>query len=237
MIPSRMGEERREYPLSEELQILTEEVVLGEAHQIDEGVLLGYPAERKIKCKELIIGKKAKVRSGSVIYQGSQIGDNLETGHNVVIREENIIGDDFSIWNNSVLDYGCKIGNRVKIHSGVYIAQYTVIEDDVFIAPGVMVANDLHPGCKYSAHCMKGPIIKKGAQIGLNVTLLPFITIGEHSLVGAGSVVTKDVPPRSVVYGNPARVVKNIDDLSCSTHLTDKPYTGHPIRSARSLRT
>ena len=73
---------------------------------------------------------------------------------------------------------------------------------------------------------MKEPIIKKGAQIGVNVTLLPFITVGEGSLIGGGSVVTKDVPPRSVAYGNPARVIKNIDDVRCITGLTDKPYGG-----------
>ena len=206
--------------------ILSEKVALGEGCEIDEGVLIGYPSDRMIQFERLLIGKNARIRSGSVIYSGSEIGDNLQTGHNVLIREENLIGDNFRIWNNSVVDYGCVIGNNVKIHCSVYIAQYTVIEDDVFMAPGVMVANDLHPDCKYSAQCMKGPIIKKGAQIGVNVTLLPFITVGEGSLIGGGSVVTKDVPPRSVVYGNPARVIKNIDDVRCITGLTDRPYGG-----------
>ena len=217
--------------------ILNEKVALGEGCEIDEGVLVGYPSDRIIQPERLIIGKNARVRSGSVIYCGSEIGDNLQTGHNVLIREQNLIGDNFRIWNNSVVDYGCVIGNNVRIHCGVYIAQYTVIEDDVFMAPGVIVANDLHPNCKYSAQCMKGPIIKKGAQIGVNVTLLPFITIGEHSLIGGGSVVTKDVPPRSVVYGNPARVVENISNLRCTMGVTDKPYGRHPIRGIRSSRT
>ena len=206
--------------------ILNEKVALGEGCEIDDRVVIGYPSDRMIQFERLLIGKNARVRSGSVIYGGSEIGDNLQTGHNVLIREENLIGDNFRIWNNSVVDYGCVIGNNVKIHCSVYIAQYTVIEDDVFMAPGVIVANDLHPGCRYSAQCMKGPIIKKGAQIGVNVTLLPFITVGEGSLIGGGSVVTKDVPPRSVVYGNPARVVKNIDDVRCIMGLTDKPYGG-----------
>jgi len=220
--------------MSPDSAISRERVVLGDGCEIDEGVLVGYPTDRLLQSERLIIGRNARIRSGSVIYCGSRIGDNLQTGHNVLIREENAIGESFRIWNNSVVDYGCTIGNNVKIHCGVYVAQYTMIEDDVFMAPGVVVANDIHPGCRHSDRCMKGPTIRKGAQIGVNVTLLPFITVGEGSLVGGGSVVTKDVPPRSVVYGNPARVAKNIDDVRCINGLTDNPYGGHPVRGARS---
>ena len=172
----------------------------------------------------MLIGRKAKIRSGSVIYLGSKIGHHLETGHNVIIREQNKIGNYFSIWNNSVVDYGCTIGNKVKIHSNVYVAQFTKIEDDVFLAPGVTIANDPHPGCRFSKKCMRGPIIKKGVKIGVNVTILPFVTIGEYSLIGAGSVVTKGIPPYSVAYGNPARVIKSIYELRCPIGITDKPY-------------
>ena len=223
--------------MSQKLEILSEKVTLGEGCQIDDGVLIGYPSDRMIQSERLIIGENARIRSGSVIYGGSEIGDNLQTGHNVVIREKNLIGDNFRIWNNSVVDYGCVIGNNIKIHCGVYIAQYTVIEDDVFMAPGVMVANDIHPGCSYSAQCMKGPIIKKGAQIGVNVTLLPFVTIGEYSVIGGGSVVTEDVPPRSVAYGNPARAVRSIDSIRCTSGLTNKPYGKHPICGGPGSRT
>jgi len=220
--------------MSPDSAISRERVLLGDGCEIDQGVLVGYPTDRLLQSERLIIGRNARIRSGSVIYCGSRIGDNLQTGHNVLIREENAIGESFRIWNNSVVDYGCTIGNNVKIHCGVYVAQYTMIEDDVFMAPGVVVANDIHPGCQYSGRCMKGPIIKKGAQIGVNVTLLPFITVGEGSLVGGGSVVTKDVPPRSVVYGNPARVAKDIDDVRCINGLTDNPYGGHTVRGPRS---
>jgi len=191
------------------------DVYLGDGHEIDDGVMIGYPTGRPIVDHRLVIGSGARIRSGTVIYAGTTIGAGLNTGHNVVIREENAIGDHFSIWNNSTIDYGCRIGAEVKIHTGVYVAQFTIIEDGVFLAPGVVIANDPRPGCANAKDCMRGPTIKRRAQIGCNVTILPYVTIGEGALVGAGSVVVHDVPPRSVVVGNPARVIKNIDNLTC----------------------
>ena len=195
--------------------------IVGEGSQIDESVLLGYPTGRKIEVVKTVIGDRARIRSNTVIYTNVVIGDDLETGHNVVIREENVIGNSFRVWNNSAVDYGCKIGNGVRIHNNVYVAQYTMIEDDVFLAPGVIIANDPHPIC---TKCMRGPTIKRGARVGVNATLLPTITVGEYSLVGAGSVVTVDVPPHTVVYGVPARPVKAIDALECPLNLVDRPY-------------
>ncbi|GFP43696.1 UDP-2-acetamido-3-amino-2,3-dideoxy-glucuronate N-acetyltransferase, partial [Candidatus Hakubella thermalkaliphila] len=200
---------------------IPEWVKIGKNYDIDEGAIVGYKPSRNVPSLETIIGENARIRSGAVIYAGSRVGDNLETGHGVVIREESVIGDNFSIWNNSTVDYGCKIGNNVKIHCNCYIAQFTTIEDDTFFAPGVVVANDPHPVC---TKCMKGPTIKKGARIGINATLLPHIVIGEYSLVGAGSVVTKGVPPKTVACGNPAKVVKSIDELKCPLGLVDNPY-------------
>lgn len=199
-------------------------VKLGSGCRVEKGAVVGYKPGRAIKNLNLYIGKDAHIRSGSVIYAGSHIGESLATGHNAVIREENRIGDRLSIWNNSVIDYGCRIGNNVKIHSNVYIAQFTTIEDNVFIAPGVSIANDIHPGCELSGKCMRGPVIRKGAQIGVNATILPFVTIGEGALVGSGAVVTRDIPPHSVAYGNPARVRGKTKSLKCITGLSQKPY-------------
>lgn len=199
-------------------------VILGKDCQADEGVVLGYATGRKIPQTELVIGDHAQIRTGSVIYQGSSIGAHLTTGHNVVIREENRIGNHFTLWSNAFVDYGCRIGHEVKIHVNCYIAQFTTIEDNVFLAPGVTVANDLHPGCQHSNDCMTGPTIKEGAQIGVNATILPFVTIGDHSVIGSGAVVVQDVPPRSVVVGNPGKVICTVDDLKCESGLTDFPY-------------
>jgi acetyltransferase-like isoleucine patch superfamily enzyme len=203
-------------------------VHLGEDCNIDAGVLLGYPSGRTVSDKVLHIGERARIRHGTILYGGTSIGAGLQTGHNVTIREENTIGDDFSIWNNSTVDYGCRIGSNVKIHTNVYVAQYTTIEDDAFLAPGVTIANDLHPGCAFAKECMRGPTIKRGAQIGCNVTILPYVTIGEGALVGAGSVVVRDVPARTVVVGNPAREVKSVEDLHCPT---GRRVTCPPARS------
>ena len=179
-------------------------ISIQEDPQIDEDVILGYPSGRLETEGDVVLGKCAKIRSGSVIYQKVRIGDDFETGHHVVVREQNQIGDSVSIWSNTIIDYGCRIGNRVKIHSNGYVAQYSVIEDDAFIAPGTIFANDKYPVSTE----LQGPHIKKGARIGINVTILPGVVIGENALIGAGSVVTKDVPAGAVVVGNPARVLR-----------------------------
>lgn len=178
---------------------------------IDEQVHLAYPADRGIP-RPLVLGDAARLRTGTVVYSGSVIGDRFSTGHNVVIREECRIGDDVSVWTGSLVDYGCRIGNRVKIHSKCYVAQYSVIEDDAFLAPGVSLANDLYPGSLESAAAMCGPVIERGAQLGINVTVLPYVRIGAGTIVGAGSVVVKDLPPGVIAAGSPARVIRDVPD-------------------------
>lgn len=186
-----------------------------EVTQADHGVLVGYPVSRA-SAEPLVLGAGARLRSGTVLYDGSTIGRGLQTGHGVVIREACEVGDDVSVWTNSVIDYGCRIGDRVKIHCNCYVAQYSELEDDVFLAPGVMIANDLYPGDRRSAQLMAGPRIGAGAQIGVNVTILPFVRIGAGALIGAGSVVTRDIPAAVVAFGNPAvprRAVAELPDI------------------------
>lgn len=187
-------------------------VVIDPAAVRDPGVIVGYPVSRA-GAGPLELGEGARLRSGTVLYDGSRIGPGLQTGHGVVIREQNEIGADVSVWSNTVIDYGCRIGDRVKIHSNCYIAQFTVIEDGAFLAPGVTIANDLYPGDERSADLMRGPHIEAGAQIGVNVTILPFVRIGAGAIIGSGAVVTRDVPPGFVAYGNPALPRRKVADL------------------------
>jgi len=182
--------------------------------KIGDNVSIGAKTLRKITQKETSIGENAIFLSNSVVYEGVNIGNNLIIGHNSVIREENQIGTNFKLWNNSNIDYRCKIGDNVKVHSNCYIAQYTVVEDNVFIGPGTITTNDKYPGSKDAENRLEGPILKKGAQIGANVVILPGVIIGERSVIGAGSVVTKDIPPGTIAYGNPAKIIGKTDEES-----------------------
>jgi acetyltransferase-like isoleucine patch superfamily enzyme len=203
-------------------------LLLGEEAECDPGVLVGYRPGRHVADLTLRLGAGARLRSGTVIYAGSTIGAGLQTGHNVVIREQNALGDRVQIWNNTTVDYGCRIGSNVKIHTNCYIAQFTVLEDDVFLAPGVTIANDLHPGCAFSGECMRGPTLKRGVQVGVNATLVPRITIGDYAVIGSGAVVTGDIPPYSLVVGNPGRVIKRVDAITCKTGVATEGFGYHP---------
>ncbi|CAA9349437.1 MAG: hypothetical protein AVDCRST_MAG34-1662 [uncultured Nocardioidaceae bacterium] len=190
---------------------------------IDPGVLVGYPPDRPV-AGTLVLGSEPRLRSGTVVYDGSRIGDRLQTGHHVVIREQCEIGDDVSVWSNSVIDYGCRMGHRVRIHSNCYVAQYTEVEEDAFLAPGVTCANDLYPGQPASARAMTGPVIGARAQLGVNVTVLPYVRIGEGALVGGGSVVTRNLPAGVVAFGCPAVVRGHVEELvSIGTRVVRDP--------------
>lgn len=181
--------------------------------KVGESVTIGAKTLRNITTAAAKIGDNAVFLSNSIVYDGVNIGNSLIIGHNAIIREENVIGDNFKLWNNSVVDYGCRIGNNVKVHCNCYIAQFTKIEDDVFIAPGAITTNDKYPGRKDAEKHLKGPTIKKGAQIGAGSVIMPGVTIGANSIIGAGSVVTKDIPADVVAYGNPARVAGKRSEL------------------------
>ncbi len=199
-------------------------VKLGSGVRIDKGAIIGYPSGRAVADPVLAIGAGSLIRAGAVLYEGSRIGRNLETGHGTILREENVIGDDCRVWSNSIVDYGCRIGHGVSIHCNVYIAQYSVIEDGVFVGPGTVFLNDPHPGCSYSRQCMRGPVIRKGAQIGGGCVILPMVTVGEGALVGGGSVISRDVPAGSVAFGKPARPHGRRSALKCWTGHTSRPY-------------
>jgi len=202
-------------------------VRLGENIEIGDFAIVGVPPRGKAEGElPTVIGDGAVIRSHTVIYAGNVIGNRFQTGHHVMIREENQIGDDVSIGTSSVVEHHVQIADRARIHTQAFVPEYSVLEEGAWIGPNVVLTNALHPLCPRGKECLKGPTIKRGAKIGANSTILPYLVVGEDALVGAGSVVVKDVPARAVVAGNPARVIKSIDELTCPLELIDKPYGG-----------
>jgi acetyltransferase-like isoleucine patch superfamily enzyme len=198
---------------------------IGKNAQIGDFVIIGLPPRGKKEGElKTIIGDNAVIRSHTVVYAGNIIGDNFQSGHKVMIRENNRIGDNVSIGTGTVIEHDVEIADNVRVHSQAFIPEFSSLGKGCWIGPNVTFTNVLHPLCPKAKECLKGPVLKKGAKIGANSTLLPNIVIGEKALVGAGSVVTKDVPDGKVVIGNPATVVKDISELKCPFGLIDKPY-------------
>lgn len=202
-----------------------ENVKIGEGAKIGDYVIIGVPPKGK-KDGELktVIGKGATIRSHTVIYAGNVIGDNFQTGHGAMVRENNKIGNDVSIGTNAVVERDSSIGDGVRLHSNVFVPEYTNISKGAWVGPNVVFTNARHPLCRKVKECMKGAVVGAGAKIGANSTILPSIKIGENALIGAGSVVTKDVPAGMVAFGNPAKVTKKVSELTCSSGKSDRPY-------------
>jgi acetyltransferase-like isoleucine patch superfamily enzyme len=200
-----------------------EPIKVGKDPTIEDFVVLGKPPVGSKTEMKLIIGDFPVIRSGTIIYAGNAIGDNFQTGDNARIREDNRIGNNVSIGSGSIIERDCEIMDNVKVHSGCFIPEYTIIKENAWIGPGVIMTNVLHPPCPaFKKHapllgkkCCHGPIIEKNAVVGAGAVILPGMVIGENSLVGAGSVVTKDVPSDRLVLGNPARVIKKIEEIEC----------------------
>jgi len=189
-------------------------VTLGEGTAVEPYCMLGTPP-RGAKDGELptTIGDGSVIRSHTVIYAGNVIGRNFQTGNKVNIRESNRIGDNVSVGTLSVIEHHVEIGNGVRIHTQAFIPEYSVLEDGCWIGPNVVLTNAKYPVSPGVKDQLAGAVIKKGAKIGANSTILPGVVVGENALVGAGSVVVRDVPPGAVVVGNPARIINQISQL------------------------
>ena len=204
---------------------LFKNVKVGKNVTIEDFVIIGaVPRGYKEGELETIIGDNAVIRSHTVIYAGNIIGNNFQTGNHVSVREENTIGNNVSIGTKSVVEFESKIGNNVHIHSQVFIPEYSVLEDDCWIGPNVVLTNAKYPKSLKSKEFLKGVIIEKDAIIGGNATILSNVKIGTKALIGAGSVVTKNVPPGKIVVGNPAKIIGDVSDLKYPTG--EKAYKG-----------
>jgi acetyltransferase-like isoleucine patch superfamily enzyme len=146
-----------------------------------------------------------------VVFAGSRIGARVIVGDQACVRERCDIGDDVVIGRGSLVENDTTIGALTKIQADAYITAYSTLEDNFFIAPCVVTTNDNYMGrTEKRRELVRGPTIRRGARVGGGAILLPGIEVGEEAFVGAGAVVLKDVPPRTIVVGNPARVLREV---------------------------
>lgn len=191
--------------------IIHPSVIIGAGAEIDSFVIIGQPPRGK-KPGEIktIIGSNAVIRSHTVIYAGNKIGDNFQTGHHVMIREDNIIGNNVSVGTGSVIEHHIEIGDDVRIHSQVFIPEYCVLEEGCWIGPNAVLTNAKYPNRPNTKLTLAGVVVRKKAVVGANVTVLPGICIGENSLIGAGTILSKNVPKDTTVH--------NLEKLSWHKH-------------------
>ncbi len=184
-------------------------VKLGKDMTIEEYCIIGAPLANGEQ-PETVIGDYAHIRSFTVIYAGNMIGAHFQTGNKANIREFNRIGDNVSIGTLSVVEHHVVIEDEVRIHTQAFIPEYSTLKRKAWIGPNVVLTNAKFPQSPNVKNELSGPVVEESARIGANSTLLPGVTIGKHALVGAGSVVTKDVPEGVIVAGNPAQVMRTI---------------------------
>ncbi len=194
--------------------------VLGEGVKVLENAVVGKQptlSPRSTTKREPLgpaeLGDGTIVSTGAIVFAGSTIGARVILGDQSCVRERVHVGDDVVLGRGSLIENDTSVGARTKIQADAYITAYSVLEDDVFIAPCVVTTNDNFMGRTERRHeLIKGPTIRRGARVGGGAILCPAVEIGEDAFVGAGAVVTKDVPARMLVVGNPARVLRAVND-------------------------
>jgi len=161
----------------------------------------------------LELGAGTVVSTGAVVFAGTTVGERVIVGDQACVRERCTIGDDVVIGRGSLVENDTSIGALTKIQAHAYITAYSLLEDNVFIAPCVITTNDNFMGRTEKRHeLIKGPTIRRRARVGGGAVLLPGIEIGEEAFIGAGAVVIRDVPPRALMVGNPARQLREVPD-------------------------
>ena len=159
------------------------------------------------------LGDGAIVSTGAVVFAGTTVGARVIVGDQACVRERCRIADDVVVGRGSLVENDTTIGALTKIQAHAYITAYSVLEEEVFIAPCVATTNDNFMGRTEQRHeLIKGPTIRRGARVGGAAVLCPGVEIGEEAFVGAGAVVIRDVPPRAVVVGNPARQIREVPE-------------------------
>ena len=161
----------------------------------------------------LVLGREVRIAAGAVLSAGAQLGDGCVVGDLATVRERVTVGPGVVIGRGVCIENDVAIGAWTKIQTNAYITAGTILEEHVFIAPGVVTTNDNLMGrTERRYELKKGPTVRRGARVGGAAVLLPGIEVGEEAFVATGSVVTRNVPPRTLVMGVPAKKVRDIGD-------------------------
>ena len=198
--------------------VVYEGTIVGDGCKILDGAVVGKQptlsprsTTRAEELPPLELGPGTIVSTGAIVFAGSKLGARVIVGDQACVRERCDIGDDVVIGRGALVENDTSVGALTKVQAMAYITAYTTIEEEVFIAPCVQTTNDNFMGRTEKRHALrKGPTIRRGARIGGGAVLCPGVEIGEDAYVGAGAVVVKDVPPRVLVVGNPARVLRDV---------------------------
>jgi acetyltransferase-like isoleucine patch superfamily enzyme len=193
--------------------------VLGEGVRVLENAVVGKQPSlgaastaKRDPLAPATIGAGTIISTAAIVFAGSTVGANCIVGDQSCIRERVEMADDCILGRGSVIENDTTIGAGTRIQADAYVTAYSTLEEDVFIAPCVVTTNDNFMGrTDQRRELMRGPTIRRGARIGGGAILCPAVEIGEEAFVGAGAVVTKDVPPRTVVVGSPARILREVD--------------------------
>jgi acetyltransferase-like isoleucine patch superfamily enzyme len=200
--------------------------VLGEGVKVLENAVVGKQptlSPRSTAKREplapTVLGAGTIVSTGAIVFAGTAVGDRVILGDQSCIRERVVIGDDVVVGRGALVENDTTIGAMTKIQADAYITAYSTLEEHVFIAPCVVTTNDNWMGrTEKRFGNIKGPTIRRGARVGGGAILCPGVEIGADAFVGAGAVVTKDVPPRVVVVGSPARVLRDVPEDELLDH-------------------
>jgi acetyltransferase-like isoleucine patch superfamily enzyme len=194
--------------------------VLGEGVKVLEGAVVGKQptlSPRSTARREPLpparLGDFTVVSTGAIVFAGTTIGARVVLGDQSCVRERVAIGDDVVLGRGSLVENDTTIGAMTKVQADAYITAYSTLEEHVFIAPCVVTTNDNWMGRTQERYGnVRGPTIRRGARVGGGAVICPAIEIGAEAFVGAGAVVTKDVPPRALVVGNPARRIRDVPE-------------------------
>jgi acetyltransferase-like isoleucine patch superfamily enzyme len=194
--------------------------VLGEGVKVLEHAVVGKQptlSPRSTAKREALppaeLGPETVVSAGAIVFAGTRLGSRVIVGDQACVRERVEIGDDVVVGRGTLIENDTTVGAMTKIQADAYITAYSTLEEHVFVAPRVVTTNDNFMGRTEARHeLVRGPTIRRGARVGGGAILLPGIEVGEEAFIGAGAVVTKDVPPRTVVVGNPARELRQVGE-------------------------